>query len=141
MPVGPEPSATAFRPSVPERGVYLGAIRLEGQTSMADFNERMQRPHALFDPADRQGSGADEVAIKQAWIRQVYNPTDPALPSLPARFPAIKAIVWFEQRQFASEVGGEVDWRLRVKPTVTAIYRRASPTLISWAGHDWPPPA
>jgi hypothetical protein len=46
--VGPEPLLQAVRPPIPERGAYLGAILLEGQTSMTDFNAAVKRPHALF---------------------------------------------------------------------------------------------
>lgn len=78
---------------------------------------------ALYDPADRKGGGADEVSIKTAWISQVYNVRDPATPSLARDFPMIKAIFWFSQFKFESEVSGNVDWRVTSRPEVVDFYR------------------
>ena len=56
---------------------------------------------ALFNTA---GDTSAELAIKQAWWRQVFSPDIPKL------FPRLKMINWFEWDKQESEVGAKVDW-------------------------------
>lgn len=77
---------------------------------------------AFYDPADRNGGGAEEAAIKQAWIDQVYNLTDPDNVKINEAFPKIHLICWFSQLKPEAEVGGDVDWRVHLNPAVVSYY-------------------
>lgn len=79
---------------------------------------------ALFDPANQAGGNSPEAEIKNSWLSQVYNLADPATPSLQGEFPQIKAIFWFNQRKFESEVGTEIDWSIDSNGTVIERYRQ-----------------
>jgi hypothetical protein len=62
---------------------------------------------ALWRPA---GGGAAEVAVKQAWWRQVYSS------GTATSYPLIHLIGWFEWRKTETEVNDVVDWRLTTRP-------------------------
>jgi hypothetical protein len=64
---------------------------------------------ALWRPA---GGGASELAIKQAWWRQVFSARTKAA------FPELRLIGWFEWNKHESEVDDVVDWRLTANPGV-----------------------
>jgi hypothetical protein len=87
---------------------------------------------ALFDPLDTKGGGDNEADIKKMWIRQVYNLVDTKNPTIPASFPRLRAIVWFNELKYESEVNGNVDWRLNSNPDVVNYYRQiiADPYFI-----------
>lgn len=68
---------------------------------------------ALFDEANA-GSGASEVAIKDNWIGQVFNP------SVPAEFPELAMVNWFEYQKTENGITGVIDWRATVNPAVRA---------------------
>ncbi|NYG55744.1 OpgC domain-containing protein [Nocardioides perillae] len=54
--------------------------------------------------ANTERTGADELAVKRAWWRQVLALADPE--------PALGAVSWLEQRRAEDEAGGDVvDWR------------------------------
>ncbi|MHC9543912.1 MAG: hypothetical protein AB9903_30730 [Vulcanimicrobiota bacterium] len=78
---------------------------------------------AFYDPLDTNGGGAAEDAIKEEWIKQVYNLSDPDNPTLKTAFPKLKAIFWFSQLKYEQEVQGEVDWRLNSLQSVIDYYR------------------
>jgi hypothetical protein len=65
---------------------------------------------AFYRPSIK--TGASELAIKQAWWREVFSA------ATLARFPQIRLIDWFEQRKFETEVSDIVDWRLTSSPTM-----------------------
>ncbi|OQW97037.1 MAG: hypothetical protein BWK77_02815, partial [Verrucomicrobia bacterium A1] len=79
---------------------------------------------AFYDPMNVKTGNASEVSIKQNWIQQVYNLTDVNQPRLNVAFPQVKAICWFSQRKYESEVNGEVEWRLNDDTNVIAFYRQ-----------------
>lgn len=81
---------------------------------------------ALFDPVDKNGGGAGEADIKTGWIGQVYNLKDIASPSLQHDFPRLKAIFWFSQKKYESEVGTDIDWRLDSNQAVIDYYRQTT---------------
>lgn len=83
---------------------------------------------ALHDTNNSKGGGTAERDIKNAWIRQVYNTTNPWEPRLDRDFPQLKAIFWFNILKFESEVNGDVDWRLDANPDVAAFYRQTVST-------------
>lgn len=80
---------------------------------------------AFYDPLDTKGGGASEVAIKEAWIRQVYNLTESANVKLPESLPRIRMILWFSQLKPESEVGHDVDWRVHANAEIAASYQAA----------------
>ena len=77
---------------------------------------------ALYDPNNVNGGGASEAEIKKAWIKQVYNLSDPGGASLTVDLPMLKAICWFSQLKYEQEVNGPVDWRLNSNQEVSAYY-------------------
>lgn len=79
---------------------------------------------ALYDPIDTKGGGDSEADIKKMWIRQVYNLGDTKNPTIPSSFPRLRAIVWFSELKYESEVSGNVDWRLNSNPDVVDYYRQ-----------------
>jgi len=87
---------------------------------------------AFFDLNDTKGGGATEDGIKTEWIRQVYNLLDPNFAELERDLPNLKAICWFNQSKFETEVNGIVDWRLDGNPNVAQAYRNiiADPYFI-----------
>ena len=66
---------------------------------------------ALFTPADVT-TAADELAIKQAWWRQVVSN------ETVARFPQLHMVNWFEWNKVESEVDGVVDWGITHTPQI-----------------------
>ncbi|NYD40422.1 glycoside hydrolase family 26 protein [Nocardioides panaciterrulae] len=91
------------------RGTYDGAAGDERAVPdfYAVYGERQRLPVAVTETgalyAPGRG-GADELAIKQAWWRQVFA-ADHA-----QRLPWVKMVNWFEWRKQEPEIGGIVDW-------------------------------
>lgn len=90
-------------------GTYNGAAGDE--TAAPDFYQTYGvehgKPVAIPETAAlvvSRGDPAGELAIKQAWWRQVFS-ADTA-----ARFPELKMINWFEWDKFEPEVQADVDW-------------------------------
>ncbi|HUZ03454.1 MAG TPA: hypothetical protein VMU89_24175 [Thermomicrobiaceae bacterium] len=74
---------------------------------------------ALYNPSV---GGDDELAIKQAWWRQVF------APEIATRFPSIKLINWFEWRKPESEIGGTtIDWTVTLTPRIREAFRADFP--------------
>ncbi|WP_307807067.1 glycosyl hydrolase [Naasia sp. SYSU D00057] len=71
-----------------------------------------------------RGDAAGELAIKQAWWRQVFS-ADTA-----ERFPQLHLIDWFEWHKTEPEVGEGVDWSVTTDP---ATRRAFAADLPSWA--------
>ncbi|HEY6747185.1 MAG TPA: glycosyl hydrolase [Mycobacteriales bacterium] len=82
---------------------------------------------ALFNTG-RAGTGATDLQIKQAWMRQVF------APDLPARFPRLRLINWFEQEKDERDVpASRVDWTLTHDPEVLYAFRRDAPDWLVFA--------
>lgn len=122
---------------VPEPGKF--AAKLTGTFAGANGDERpvpdfydryaartgrpitVSETSALFNTG-RAGRGATELQIKGAWLRQVF------APDLPARFPRLRLINWFEQEKDERDVpSSRVDWTLTRDPEVLAAFRRDRP--------------
>lgn len=97
---------------------------------------------ALYNPG---AAGADELALKEAWWRQVFDP------EVARAFPGIALVVWLEVRRAEDEVGGAtIDWRATHTAALAAAYRadldredvifgpitaeRAAPRSGGWGG-------
>jgi hypothetical protein len=96
----------------------------------ADYGERYGKPVAIpetaafFAPGH---GGADEVAVKQAWWRQLFHP------QVHARLPRLAMINWFEWEKTEPEVGARVDWRAGGSPSVREAFRADLPDWIGSA--------
>jgi hypothetical protein len=91
----------------------------------ATFADGHQKPLAIVETAALYNTtvgGADELAIKQAWWRQVF------APEVATRFPRLKMINWFEWRKPESELGGAtVDWTVTQTPSILAAFQADFP--------------
>lgn len=114
------------------RGTYDGAAGDERGVPdfYAIYGEGQQLPvavtetGALYVPG---AGGADELAIKQAWWRQVFA-ADHA-----EDLPWVKMVNWFEWRKDEPEVGGEVDWRA-TDGAVGEAFRSDLPEWLRFGG-------
>jgi hypothetical protein len=79
---------------------------------------------ALFNPA---AGGEGELAIKQAWWGQLFDP------ATAARFPQLKMINWFEWDKDEEEVKGRVDWTVTNTPAVRDAFIAALPDWLRYA--------
>ncbi|NQD88479.1 hypothetical protein HP499_11780 [Paenarthrobacter sp. CM16] len=73
---------------------------------------------SLFAPT---GGGEAELAIKEAWWNQLFNP------ATHQQFPQLKMINWFEWDKTESEVKGRVDWTVTNTPAVRDAFTAALP--------------
>jgi hypothetical protein len=78
---------------------------------------------ALFNPA---ASGETELAIKQAWWGQLFDP------ATAARFPQLKMVNWFERDEDEVEVNGRVDWTVTKSPQVREAFTAALPDWLHY---------
>jgi hypothetical protein len=132
---------------VPEDGKFLG--QLTGtyvgaggdDTAVPDFyaqygqdrNKPVAIPEtaALYVPSaggeDEEGQGT-ELAVKQAWWRQLFDPT------IPEDYPQLKMVNWFEWAKHEVEVDGTVDWRATGTDAITQAYRADLPDWYHYTG-------
>lgn len=126
---------------VPEAGklvaMLTGSYRGAGgdERSVPDFYSTYGRTHgkpvaltetaALYAPGR---GGAPEGRIKSSWWKQVLDP------ELPARFPRLALVSWFEWDKQESEIHGRVDWGVTRTPALLAGYRAALPSAFRYAG-------
>lgn len=80
---------------------------------------------ALYAPG---AAGADELALKSAWWKQLFDP------AIPQRYPQLKMINWFEWNKTETEVKGTVDWRAAGSPGIRQAYIDALPSWFTFAG-------
>ncbi|WP_163167345.1 glycosyl hydrolase [Arthrobacter sp. Alg241-R88] len=78
---------------------------------------------ALFAPGT---IGEAELAIKQAWWSQLFDP------ATAARFPQLKMINWFEWHKEEVEVKGRVDWTVTNTPAVREAFTTALPDWLHY---------
>lgn len=78
---------------------------------------------ALYNTSAAAGR-AEELALKQAWWQQVFDP------ALPQRFPQLKMINWFEWDKYESEVDARVDWTVTDDPELRKAFTAALPARL-----------
>jgi hypothetical protein len=78
---------------------------------------------ALFTP---NAAGEGELAIKQAWWSQVFDP------ATAAQFPQLKMINWFEWDREETEVGARVDWTVNKTPAIREAFKAALPDWLRY---------
>ena len=91
------------------RGVSAGS----SPDFYATWAQGHHKPLAIVETAAfwrPDAGGASELAVKQAWWRQVFSA------ATAQRFPLIRLIGWFEWRKLETEVHAVVDWRLTAEP-------------------------
>ena len=100
----------------------------------AEFAVKRNKPmmisetSAFFETADSRGGGGNEIAIKSAWLKQVYDT---------ASFPKLSAIFWFNIEKFETETSTVVDWRISHDQQVAAIYREIVEKSLFIKGRDY----
>ncbi|WP_236830095.1 glycosyl hydrolase [Blastococcus sp. KM273128] len=97
----------------------------------AEYGERYGKPVAVPETAAffaPGGGGADELAVKQAWWRQLFEP------GLAQRLPRLAMVNWFEWAKDEPEVGGRVDWRATGSAPVRDAFRADLPEWALDAG-------
>lgn len=79
---------------------------------------------AIYTPSR---PGDSELAIKQAWWRQVFSA------DLPTRYPQVKMINWFEWRKYEVEINDTVDWRASDSTATREAFRADLPSWVRYA--------
>jgi hypothetical protein len=79
---------------------------------------------AFYNPEDTEG--AQELAIKQAWWEQLFDD------SIPARFPQLKMINWFEWDKHEPEVDARVDWTTTEDPVLGGAFTAGLPEWLRY---------
>ncbi len=95
----------------------------------ATYGEQHGKPVAIPETAALYApgaGGAGELAVKQAWWRQVHDP------GLAGRLPRLAMVNWFEWDKDEPEIGGRVDWTAATGDT-GAAYRADLPDWGLWA--------
>lgn len=88
----------------------------------ATYATGYDKPFAIVETAAFYrpgGGGPAEVAIKDAWLGQVFSP------ATRARFPLLRMVNWFEWRKLESEVNATVDWRISANPALRRTFLAA----------------
>lgn len=80
---------------------------------------------AIFTPSR---IGETELAIKQAWWRQVFSE------ETHRRFPQLKMINWFEWKKFEIEINDWVDWRAAGSQPIRDAFLSDLPDWLRYAG-------
>ncbi|MFE4542239.1 glycosyl hydrolase [Arthrobacter sp. NPDC056727] len=125
---------------IPESGKFLqqltGAYNGAGGNDLAvpdfyrEYGERHGKPVAIPETAALSvpsRSGAKELAIKQAWWRQLFDLR------IPRDYPQLKMINWFEWNKNEVEVKAVVDWRSAGTPAITKAYTAELPDWFHFA--------
>jgi hypothetical protein len=126
---------------VPEEGKFVAQMTGEyaglggDDRAVPDFHavygEGHGKPVAVAETAAlwAPGRGGDgELAVKQAWWRQLLDP------GLRERLPRLAMVAWFEFDRLEPEIGGDVvEWRVAASPEVRAAYLADLPDRALWA--------
>jgi hypothetical protein len=125
---------------VPEPGKFLAQLTGEyagrggDDRAVPDFygtyGEGHDKPVAIPETAALYApgaGGADELAVKQAWWRQVH------APELHRLLPRLAMVNWFEWDKSEPEIGGRVDWTVTGSAEVRAAHRADLPEWGRWA--------
>ena len=121
---------------VPYAGKWLEANGIGSLVSNfhAEFAVKRNKPmmisetSAFFDTADSRGGGANEVALKTAWLKQVYNTES---------FPKLAAIFWFNIEKFETETSTVADWRISHDQQLVSTYREIVEKSLFIKGRDY----
>jgi hypothetical protein len=123
------PAASLGSDAVPEPGTFVGELTGtagygerpgEGRDFLASYVQAAGKPmavetSALFAPGTA-ATGAQELAVKQAWWRQVF--------AAVTTVPGVQAVVWPElERPEAEAAGAVVDWRATSTPELAGALR------------------
>lgn len=103
------------------------------QTSVPDFYARYcadgvrNKPLAIPETAaffNPHVGGAHELAIKQAWWRQVFNITGdtPDALDVALHFPKLKCVSWFDHYKLEPEQNQWIDWRVSAYTPVRSAF-------------------
>ncbi len=125
------PEPTKFTDLI--RGTYDGAAGDERAVPdfYAEYGEQERLPLAVTETAAFHapgGSGAGEMAVKQAWWGQVFDDDHVAT------MPWLKMINWFDWRKHEPETDAVVDWTVTRSPDVAAAFRADLPDWLHFAG-------
>lgn len=125
---------------VPEAGKFVAQLRGEysglggDDRPVADFygtyGEQHDKPVAIPETAALYApgnGGAEELAVKQAWWRQVF------AADVPEQLPRLAMVNWFEWAKVEPEIGARVDWTVASDPAIRAAYRSDLPEWALWA--------
>lgn len=96
----------------------------------ADFAVAHRKAFGVFETAalyTPETGGLDAVTVKSSWWQQTY------AVDLPARFPRLKLLGWFEWDKYEADANGRVDWTATNDATVRAAYQAALPTWLVFA--------
>jgi hypothetical protein len=119
-------------------GNYLGGNGDE--RSVPDFYARYcadgvrNKPLAIPETAafsNPHHGGAGNMAIKQAWWRQVFNISGdtPEAVDVALHFPKLKCITWFDHYKLEGEQAEWIDWRISAPPPVRSAFVQHVRTL------------
>ena len=78
---------------------------------------------ALYAPG---AGGVDELAVKKAWWEQLFSP------AIPAGYPQLKMINWFEWDKNETEIKGRVDWTVTDSAEVRDAFTSALPDWLKY---------
>lgn len=85
----------------------------------ATYGVEHHKPVAIAETAalvNTSRNTSNQLAIKQAWWQQVF------AADIPARFPDLKMINWFEWDKYEVQVHARVDWTATVNPAVREAF-------------------
>lgn len=123
----------------PERGKFVGKLTgtFRGGNGderavpnfYADYAARAGKPMAISETSalfnTERTDGATDLQIKRGWWSQVF------APDVPARFPRLRLIAWFEQEKQEQDVpDAPVDWTVTADEQVRAAFRRETPAWL-----------
>lgn len=112
-----------------------GRYRVPGtdETAVPDFHERYavrrDKPLAVASTGafyDPRAGGAQEVAVKGAWLHQV------TAPDLAEKLPGLRLVTWFEWAKREAEVGARVRWGA-ARPPMLGLLRSSVPRWARFA--------
>ena len=130
-------------PAVP--GEFAGVINATGPGSPANYSRWFyprfcsdgvhNKPLVIAETSafyNTEQPGANELAMKQAWFRQLYNISGAGAdgPDVAVTFPKMKCVNWFDHYKRESEAQNQlIDWRASANPLVRSAFVSAVRTL------------
>jgi hypothetical protein len=116
------------------------------QTAVPDFyarycaNGTRTKPLAIPETAaffNPHRAGASELAIKRAWLRQLFNINGDSSEAvdIALHFPKLKCVCWFDHYKLEPEQQQWIDWRISAYAPVRSAFLRQVRTLRQ--GRPW----